>query len=387
MTGLHAGTFPDHFLREGGRGTATSNERIIMTLLARHGAMSRAALARLTGLAPHSVTRLVDPLLKRGFLREGAVQGTGRGKPSTPLSLDPLGAFSIGLSVMTDAVSLVLLDLTGQVRDERSARLNSIELHQSLGQIGSMIDDSIRNAGLNCNRLVGIGVGVTGYFIGNGTRLNPPPFFDPWALLPLDSIIAERFGLPAWVDNDGNVAAMGEALLGAGRTERDFAYLYFSAGFGGGVVSGGNPLRGSNGNAGEFSSIIPEGWPRPTLEALRLSMATYGQPYLDVYSMLQHFDVTAPGVRDWLDANEASLNLVASAISATLDPDLIIFGGRLPRSLSRLLIERIHVTNPERRGHRRPVPRMVTSMIQGDAAAVGAATLPMRAAFFNHAPS
>lgn len=387
MTDQHAGGFPDHFLREDGRRTATVNERIIMALLSRHGAASRADLARLTRLAPHSITRLVDPLLERGLLREGAPHGTGRGKPSAPLSLDPLAAFSIGLSVMTDAVSIVLLDLTGQAREARSARLDDIELTPALGQIGAMIDDAIRAAGWDRNRLVGIGVGVTGYFIGQGTRLNPPRLLDPWALVPLDTIIADQLGTPAWVDNDGNVAAIGEALLGVGRTARDFAYLYFSAGFGGGVVSGGKPLRGSNGNAGEFASIIPQGWPQPTLEALRRSMAAHGRRHADVYGMLQDFDASSPGVREWLDASEPSLNLVASAISATLDPDMIVFGGRLPPSLSRLVIPRIHFTNPERRGHHRPVPRIVTSPIAGDATAIGAATLPLRAAFFDHAAS
>lgn len=385
MTDRHGGDFPDHFLREDGRRTATVNERIVMALLSRHGAASRADLARLTGLAPHSITRLIDPLLERGLLSEGAPHSTGRGKPSAPLSLAPLAAFSIGLSVMTDAVSLVLLDLTGQVLDARSARLDDIELRAGLAQIGAMIDDAIRASGRERERLVGIGVGVTGYFIGEGTRLNPPRLLDPWALVPLDTIIADQLGMPTWVDNDGNVAAIGEALLGVGRGVRDFAYLYFSAGFGGGVVSGGNPLRGRNGNAGEFASIIPQGWPQPTLEALRLSMAAHGRHHGDIYAMLQDFDVASPGVRQWLDASEPSLNLVASAISATLDPDLIVLGGRLPPSLSRLLIPRIHLTNPARRGHHRPVPQIVTSAITGDATAIGAATLPLRAAFFDPA--
>lgn len=385
MTDRHAGGFPVRFLREDGRRTATANERIVMGLLSRHGSASRADLARLTGLAPHSITRLIDPLLARGLLIEGARHIAGRGKPSAPLSLDPTAAFAVGLSVMTDTVSLVLLDLGGAVRGACSARLDHVELRPALAQIRSMMDEAIGAVGWDRDRLVGVGVGVTGYFIGQGTRLNPPRLLDSWALVPLDTIIADELGLPTWVDNDGNVAAIGEALLGVGRTVRDFAYLYFSAGFGGGLVSGGHPLRGRNGNAGEFASIIPQGWPQPTLEALRLSMAAHGHHHPDVFEMLQGFDASSPGVQEWLDASEPSLNLVASAISATLDPEMIVLGGRLPRALSRLLIPRIQFTNPERRGHHRPVPKIVTSTIEGDATAVGAATLPMRAAFFHHA--
>ena len=75
-------------------------------------------------------------------------------------------------------------------------------------------------------------------------------------------------------------------------------------------------------------------------------------------------------------------NLVASVISATLDPDLIVLGGRLPPVLAERIIARIRLTNPERRGHHRPAPRIVPSTIGPDAAAIGAAMLPLRTAFF-----
>ncbi len=78
-----------------------------------------------------------------------------------------------------------------------------------------------------------------------------------------------------------------------------------------------------------------------------------------------------------------SLNLVASAISATLDPGMIVLGGRVPPALAQRIIERIAFTNPQRRGFHRPAPRIVASVMDGDATAIGAATLPLRAAFFD----
>ncbi len=88
---------------------------------------------------------------------------------------------------------------------------------------------------------------------------------------------------------DHAYAAVGEAM-GAGRTTGDFAYLYFAAGFGGGVIAGGVPMRGSHGNAGEFASTLPDGWPQPNLENLRLYLAAHGHPYDDLHAMLAGFD-------------------------------------------------------------------------------------------------
>lgn len=77
------------------------------------------------------------------------------------------------------------------------------------------------------------------------------------------------------------------------------------------------------------------------------------------------------------------MDLIASAISATLDPDMIVLGGRLPAVLASRMIERIALINPERRGFHRPSPRGMASAINGDAAAIGAAAPPLRAAFFD----
>ena len=383
MNAITAGDYPAHFLREDGRRTATDNERVLMDILSRQGPSSRADLARLTGLAPHSITRLVEPLIVRGLLREALPVAAGRGKPAAKLALEGSAAFAVGLSVMTDAVSLVLVDLAGQVHDARSERLADTEILPACRQIRGMIDAAIVDGGRDRTRLVGIGVGVTGYFIGDGARLNPPRLLDPWALVPLDTILSEALGEKVWIDNDGNVAAIGEAMLGLGRVSRDFAYLYFSAGFGGGIIAQGRPLRGRHGNAGEFASILPADWPQPNLEALRLTFGEHGTSFPDLHAMLTDFDAGHPAVDAWLDRCMPSLNLVASAIFAIIDPGAIVLGGRLPASLASRIAQRISFTNPARRGFHRPSARIIPSMIEGDATAIGAAALPLRAAFFD----
>ena len=185
MNAITAGDYPAHFLREDGRRTATANERVLMDLLSRQGPSSRADLARLTGLVTPSITRLVEPLIVRGLLREALPVAAGRGKPAAKLALEGSAAFAIGLSVMTDAVSLVLLDLAGQVHGARSERLADIEIQPACRQIRGMIDAAIADAGRDGTRLVGIGIGVTGYFIGDGARLNSPRWIDPCVLVPL----------------------------------------------------------------------------------------------------------------------------------------------------------------------------------------------------------
>lgn len=383
MTDRYAGAFPDRFLRADGQRTTTTNERVVLSLLFQRGAASRAELARATALAPHSVGRLIEPLLDRGLVMEDAPEIAGRGKPGAPLRLDPDAAFSVGVSVMTDAVTLVLIDFAGSVRLRTAAPLERADFDAGARQIEAMIADAVAQAGFDPARRLGIGCGVTGYFIGDGARLNPPASLDPWALLPLDTLLADRLGGPVWVDNDGNVAAVGEAMLGAGRTCPDFAYLYFAAGFGGGVVARGAPLRGASGNAGEFGSVLPETWPQPNLENLRRHLAERGLAYDGLSTMLRDLDLNEPAIEEWLDLCAPSLNLIVSAVFGSLDPAMIVLGGRLPPALASRMIAKIRFTNPARRGHHRPEPRLMASRIGSDAAAIGAGMLPMRAAFLD----
>ncbi len=382
MNDGYAGAFHPRFLRADGQRTATANERVVLALLSRRGAASRAELARVTALAPHSVGRLIEPLIERGLVLAGAPEVAGRGKPGAPLRLNPDAAFSIGVSVMTDAVTLVVVDFTGTVRARASVPMERDDFDAGTRQIATLIDGAVAEAGLDPARRLGIGVGVTGYFIGDGARVNPPASLDSWALRPLDTLLADALGGPVWVDNDGNVAAVGEAMLGAGRTCPDFAYLYFAAGFGGGVVARGAPLRGAHGNAGEFGSVLPKGWYQPNLENLRGHLADHGMAFDGLRTMLRDLDLAAPEVETWVDRCMPSLNLVVSAIFAALDPEMIVLGGRLPTSLAERMIAKIDITNPTRRGHHRPMPRLVPSSIGSDAAAIGAAMLPTRAAFF-----
>ena len=382
MTDRFAGAFDPRFLRADGERTATANERVVMSLLSRRGAASRAELARATALAPHSVSRLIEPLIDRGLVEEGAPEIAGRGKPGAPLRLVPDAVFSVGISVMTDAVTLVVVDFGGTVRAHAAAPLDAADFGAGVRQIAALLAETTAEADLDPARRLGIGCGVTGYFVGDGARLNPPASLDSWALLPLDELLAQALGGPVWVDNDGNVAAVGEAMLGVGRTCANFAYLYFAAGFGGGVFAGGAPLRGASGNAGEFASILPEGWQQPNLETLRRHLADRGIVHDGLAEMLRDLDVTLPAVEEWLDRCAPSLSLVVSAISGTLDPEMIVFGGRLPPELADRMIAKMRFTNPARRGYHRPVPRMVPSTIGVDATAVGAAMMTIRAAFF-----
>lgn len=360
------------------------NERRVLHLVRRGVVATRAELAQETALTAQSISRIVDALVERGLLVMGERVNHGRGQPSVQLQLNRNAVHAVGLSIMTDAVSGAVMNLAGDVVASRWQHLAAFDRPAILASCRALSEDLLAAAGLAAHDVAGIGVGVTGYFTGVGRQVNPPSPLDTLGLVDLDQLLADALGRPVWIDNDGNVAAMGEALNGAGRRHGTFAYLFFAMGFGGAVVIDGALYPGVFGNAGEFAGILPPGEhdKRPTLELLRDMMGREGQSFPDIYRMIADFDPDAPGVAAWSDLAVPRLSAVVSAIAAVLDPEAIVFGGRIPRVLAQRLIGRIDFYNVPRRGVAKPFPKLLVTEVEGDAAAIGAAAIPLKARFF-----
>ncbi len=361
---------------------ANASERAVLEILRQSGPMTRSEIARRSGLSAMSISRISEALEARSFVRTVGKIAEGRGA-NEGLEINADAAFCIGVSIRTDSVAVALMDFAGVVRGLRSEIVPEMQKSITLERIGDLMEAVIRNEVPDKDRLFGLGVAISGFFVGDGSKVNPPDLLEDWALTDIESLLAQRFELPVWVDNDGNAAALAEAMFGLGKVYPSFAYMYFSTGFGGGIVQNGSIWRGRNGNAGEFAGTIPlEGFVHPNLENLRRLLEAEGTEIPTVAEMVAGFDPTWPAVEIWLDQVTPALNIAASAASAVLDPDAIILGGILPKSLGERMIERIKFSSGPRRGLIRPVPPVLCAEVMQDAAAIGAAAAPLKAHFF-----
>lgn len=374
-----------HLVRSRSEEVVNRNERRVLDWVRRNPGETRARIGPELDLSAQSVSRITETLRARGFLDFGERIIAGRGQPSVALTLNAAAAYSLGVSLMTDALGMVLMDLRGRTVFQYEVMLKDISRAAVLDLCERLFTQGCAEAAVDREHVFGMGIAFSGFFVGQGRLMNPLPQLEDFALIDLEQLFADRFGIPVWVDNDGNCAAMGESLIGVGNWAKSFAYLYFTSGFGGGLVIDGVPVRGAFGNAGEFGAILrPEQFEeRPTLELLRRLIAEEGGPQFDSLSaMLADFDCGWSGVDSWLHVVQPHLSSVVSAICAVVDPDVIVFGGALPVELGHRLILDITIYNITRRGLRRPEPKLVVSEPDGDATAIGAASLPLKDIFF-----
>ncbi len=361
------------------------NERKLLDIVRRHGRITRAALTVESELTAQSIARLTEPLCEKGFLLQGPKLINGRGKPSVFLSLTQDRHFSLGLSIMTDAVSGVLMRLSGEVVAEGLQRFAAADRHHVFEAVDALIRGLLADGGVAQNAVLGIGTAITGFFVGTNRRVNPPDPLGEFANFDLDQELEARYGCPVWLDNDGNAAAIGEALCGRGSEYASFAHVYLGMGIGGGVIIDGRLLSGAVGNAGEVAGILPESAfeERPTAESLRRSIASHGVALDDISDMLERFDPNWPGVEEWIAQALPHFNAICSALNSILDPHAIVLGGRLPAPVAERLCREIHLYGVNRRGLPKPMPDLcVSNVAAGDATAVGAASIPLKECIF-----
>ncbi len=354
------------------------NERAVLALLQKHSPLSRAELARRTGLALPTISRLADQLMQEGLIdAQAKVMMSSLGQPSTPLSLRAEGAYAFGVAIRADELSIALIDLTGRCCNSVSEPIASSDLASVVERMTALIKRLTGEAAIVPERVAGIGVALPGFFVADPLRINAPLGMEDWAVGELEQTLEQVLRLPVSIENDGSAATIGERIYGAGRDHESFAYLYIDRGLGGGIIQNGVLVRGRHGNAGEFTGLLPPDLRanRPTLGLLLNFAQEEGSSATSISELLDELDLTSPYVSRWLDTVQGTTNMVLSAIAAIFDPGAIVFGGRLPAELAEQLAAASACFSVPVRGRDRAFPDLLRSTLEGDAAALGAAAL------------
>lgn len=352
----------------------SANERMVLGLIRQHAPISRAELARRSGLTLPSISRIAEALLGEGLIAAEEKMMMGRmGQPSLPLVLAPDAAFAIGVALRADSLVVTLSHLSGAVRAQLREPLADPARDAVEARIVDLATGLLEAHGA-APRLCGVGLALSGFFLEGQEQINAPLGMEDWAIDRLESVMHARLGVPVVIENDGNAAAIGEHDQRRAEAPASMACLYIDRGLGGGVVMEGRLMRGAHGNAGEFTGLLPpEARPqRPTLELLRVMLGEDGLPFPTITAMLDNYDEHWPTLDRWLDRVTGVTNAVVSAAAALLDPQEVVIGGRIPASLARRLAERVACYTVPVRARDRPFPRITASIAQDDTAALGA---------------
>lgn len=235
------------------------NSALILNLLLKDSPQSRANLAQQTGLNRSTISSLVGDLIDQGLIREVGLEEAGsRGRPGVLLELNPGGGCIVGIEIHVGYVTAILTDFTAHTLWRRHA-VFSLDTDQSeVIELGEELIYAALQAGRahGLNPL-GIGLAVAGLVDTVQGELVYAPNLH-WRHITFRDLWGHKFGVPLYIENDGNASALGEHYFGVAKGHRDFLFLGTGLGMSGGLMLNGQIYRGVGGFAGEVGHIIVE---------------------------------------------------------------------------------------------------------------------------------
>jgi len=326
------------------------NERTVLEAVRDGAPISRAEISRRAGISKPTVSLALQSLLEAGLVREAAAPA-GPSYGAVYFEPVPEAALVFGLDLGARVLRGAISDLSGQVRARQDVELREAHVDEALALLGGLRDSLLGAAGFSADLVDSVVVGVPGVVESATGALRLAANLQGLEGRRLADDLAAELGLPVVLENDINLAALGERWLGVARGVSDFAFLSIGTGMGTGLVLGGEVRRGFHGAAGEIDFALgglgdelDPSAPGVSVLTQRLVEESPGatklKPPYDVratFAAARAGDAVALGVVDEVSRRIA---LHIAPIAAVADVGLVILGGGIG-SNGDLLLERV----------------------------------------------
>lgn len=363
--------------------TRLHNRQVALGFVRKHQPVGRAEIARLSGLSTQAVSNIIAELEDDAFIVEAGRHTKGRGLPAVQYILNGDGAYALGIEIRPNAMFSALVNLSGETRyTMRTALADSTP--ETVAKVSSDVkSEAIKAAGIDPDRLLGIGVVMPGPFGQIGLSGPGQSELEGWDEIDPVAFFETVLQSHVLVENDATAAAVAERISGGVQNLKSYCYIYFGAGLGLGIVVDGHVMRGAFGNAGEIGHItVQSGTRQCRLEsfasriAVRDHMAQFGITIDNVEDLSRLHSQNNTHLNAWVSAAAEPLSQAIGLVENLFDPQTIILGGAMPDQLLDDLINKLDL--PDASVARRPnraLPRVIRGASGRMTAALGGAAL------------
>ncbi len=235
------------------------NRSLVLNTIRLEGPISRAQIARESGLSAATVSGLVTDLIQEDLVFEREEGDSSGGRRPVLLTLNPLGGFVIGIKLMEDHLIAALSNLEARVVDSINVPFTGMDPEEVIVTIVESVTRLLDQNQIPQSKLFGVGVGLAGVVDQDTGLLRLSPIFG-WQGLPFGRMIQERLSVPVSIDNDVNTVTLTEKWFGAAKDIDHFLTVTIGRGVGMGIVTNGRLYRG-RGGAGELGHTVidPQG--------------------------------------------------------------------------------------------------------------------------------
>jgi predicted NBD/HSP70 family sugar kinase len=372
-------------------GMRDHNERLVLSLVRRHGSLAKSDIARMTRLSAQTVSVIMRELEDDGLLlREEPVRGK-IGQPSIPMSLNPEGAYFLGLKIGRRSAELVLIDFLGNVRAMLQHSYPFPAPEETIEFVKSGIAEL--REGLDAEqdrRIAGLGIAMPfELWSWAETAGAPAEIMDQWRHLDIRENIRAQCSFPVYLQNDATSACGAELVFGQSGTLRDFIYFYIGAFAGGGLVLNGRLYGGPTGNAGALGSMpVPGPGGRPiqlidvaSIAILERSLTSKGVDASFLWTSPEDWGDIGAELDAWISTAADALAYAIVAASAVIDFEAAVIDGWMPATVRKQLVEAVKASLQRVDVEGLTVPLVREGTVGIHARALGGASLPLSERF------
>ncbi|WP_426334656.1 ROK family transcriptional regulator [Paenibacillus silvae] len=249
------------------------NENLIMDALITQGAMSRADISRQTGLSKPTVSSAVEHLIERNLVKETGRADNAQGRKATLIQFNETAYYVCGVDIGATRIRVALADLNGQIvayaayppiirdmhQEQESQESNESSERSVLLLLQGYVNQMLQKNGLEWSDIRCIGFGIPGVVLTESGQIRRivEPLTGMERAFSRDAL-ARAFPCDVILDNDVNLAALGEYRSGAAVASPLFVFFSIGAGTGAGIMVQGQLLHGLGGMTGEVAEMLLE---------------------------------------------------------------------------------------------------------------------------------
>jgi predicted NBD/HSP70 family sugar kinase len=312
------------------------NEETVLETIRSGAPISRAEIARRAGISKPTVSLALQALLDAGLVREALVGPAGPSYGAVYFEPVAEAALVLGIDLGARFLRGALSDLSGAVRARQDVELSRHDAWSALEAIGGLRDSLVRTSGLDSELIDNVVVGVPGVVEQRDGTVRLATNIPGLDGRRYGDELEERLGVQVTVENDVNLAALGERRHGVARGVDDFMFLSVGTGLGAGLVLRGELQRGHHGAAGELDYVAVGLQQEIDPCAAALSdvageLATRGETVLaPPYDTRSVFEAAREGdaiAEDVVREEARRIALHIAPIAAVADVELVVLGG------------------------------------------------------------
>ena len=227
----------------------------VLNLIRTRRSISRTQFAELTGINAPTITHIVKGLQQEGLVSEDGYYASSVGRRAVRLSINYTSKHVLGLHVGRHQITGLVSDLGGTILSQCARPLTASDARILVGDVGQVATKTASDAGIDLSEIQAVGLGIAGIVDSNSGLSKWFPYTTDWSDVPLQHMLQEALGVPVWIENDLNAAALGGGWFSDVELKH-VLYLYLGDHVGLGMFLNGRLHRGREDEAGRIAHIV-----------------------------------------------------------------------------------------------------------------------------------